>query len=462
MTKTRKPLRFAKPNHIEEAARVGLSAYHLDRLIQVDAARSKEVRENPVVYPKREDVPDLSTTEVVKLGFVGRGATAEEAEELFFRRHRRGRNRRNKGNQNNRGGQKDDNRGGSGDKGRTDSGSSSKPQGKGQSKGQSKGGNKGGNSGGGKRLPDPLVAHKIFADVLGAHLKPVDGTGNVKIIEWNAEFLNADKVAYFKELYTNVATYADFIAVEEATHDGLRAWAEATGYVALCSEENSRGQAVGALVNPKRLKIRKTAVYNSLKVMGINDLRPGFHIYLTDVVTGLNFAPIVLHLKSMRGGEVTSGKVRQLQCEKLIEAIGVGKFGGKPALGNMKVFPFFRNTVLGRDVSDHAIVYWELQTSALTKEEVTTANEDELDIPMGDMNSKLDTATDVTGTLEAANYLLVNKNSKVGTQSMGPSRLDGAFRNQPNDTAIGGGNGGDPHGPFSDDPSEAGVEINVN
>ena len=45
---------------------------------------------------------------------------------------------------------------------------------------------------------------------------------------------------------------------------------------------------------------------------------------------------------------------------------------------------------------------------------------------------------------------------------MGPSRLDGAFRNQPNDTAIGGGNGGNSNGPFSDDPSEEGVEINVN
>ncbi|MDR3614744.1 MAG: hypothetical protein P4L53_14390 [Candidatus Obscuribacterales bacterium] len=450
--KTRKPLQFAKPNHIAEAALVGLSAYHLDRLIELDAARSQEVRENQVVYPSREVVVDLSTPEIVKLGFIGRGADVEDAKE-FFHRHRRGRNRRNKGNQKNRGGQNNDNRGGSNDK---DAGgvSTNKPKGKGKSKG--------GNSGGGKRLPDPLVAHNIFSTILGAHLKPVDGTGNVKIIEWNAEFLNADKVAYFKELYTNVATFADFIAVEEATHDGLRAWAAATGYVALCSEENSRGQAVGALINPKRLKIRKTAVYNSLKVMGINDLRPGFHIFLTDVVTGLNFAPIVLHLKSMRGGEVTSGKVRQLQCEKLIEAIGVGKFGGKPALGNMKVFPFFRNTVLGRDVSDHAIVYWELQTANLTKEEVALANEDELDIPMGDMNSKLDTATDVTGTLEAANYLLVNKKSKIGTQSMGPSRLDGAFRNQPNDTAVGGGNGGDPHGPFSDDPSESGVEIDVN
>jgi hypothetical protein len=461
MTKTIRPLRFATPNHVEEAARVGLSAYHLDRLIEVDAARSLEVRANQIVYPEREVVLDLSTTEIVNLGFVGRGATPEEAEALFFRRHRQGRNRRNQGNQNNRGG--------SGDKDNSNSGSSSKPQGKSKSKGKgkskSKGKSKGGGGGGGgsgKRLPDPLVAHKIFSTILGAHLKPVDGTGNVKLLNWNAEFLNDTKVRYFKELYTNVATYGDFIGVEEATHDGLRAWGNLSGYEALCSEENSRGQAVGALVNTKRLKIRKTAVYNSLKVLGINDLRPGYRVYLTDLVSGLNFSVIVLHLKSMRGGEVTSGKVRQLQCENLIKDIGVGKFGGKPALGNMKVFPFFRNTVLGRDVSDHAIMYWELLTEALAAGSAFIDEDGELVIIIGDMNSKLDTATDVTGTLEAANYLLVNKNSKIGTQSMGPSRLDGAFRNQPNDTAIGGGNGGNPNGPFSDNPSETGVEIDVN
>jgi len=457
MTKTRKPLRFAKKKHIEEAARVGISAYHLDRLIQVEAAHSLEVRENQVVYPKREDILDLSTTDVVKLGFVGRGATPEEAEELFFRPHRRGRNRRNKSNQNNRGGQKDDNRGGSDDKGRSDSGSTSKPQGA----GKSKGGNKGGSKGGGKRLSDPLVAHKIFADILAAHIKPVDGTGNIQILNWNAEFLNPPKVAYFPELYTTVGTYGDLICVEETTHDGLRDWAALNGYLALCSEENSRGQGLGALVNPTRLKVRKVAVYNSLKVLGINDLRPGYRIYLTDVVSGLNFSVIVLHLKSMRGGEVTASKVQSLQCENLIGEIGVGKFGGKPALGNMKVFPFFKNKVL-RDVSDHAIMYWELQTAGLANGSAFIDEDGELIIIIGDMNSKLDSATAVTGTLEAANYLLVNKKSKVGTQSMGPSRLDGAFRNQPNDTAIGGGNGGDPHGPFSDDPSEAGVEINVN
>ena len=230
---------------------------------------------------------------------------------------------------------------------RPDSDSAGKSQGKsrgkqkskGKGKSKNKGGNKGG-SGGGKRLPDPSVAHKIFADVLDRHLKPVDGTGNVKLLNWNAEFLNDTKVRYFHELYTHVATFGDFIGVEEATHDGLREWGGLTGYEALCSEENSRGQAVGALVNTKRLKIRKTAVYNSLKVLGINDLRPGYRVYLTDLVSGLNFSVIVLHLKSMRGGEVSSGKVRQLQCENLVKDIGVGKFGGKPALGNMKVFPF--------------------------------------------------------------------------------------------------------------------------
>ena len=476
--KPTRPLKFAKQNHIQEAAKVGLSPYHVDRLIQVELARSKEVQDNPRIYPKRDKLAEISTEEVVKLGFVGKSASPEEAEEFFYRRNRRGRGRDrrgkngNSGNQNNQGGQRDD----SSDKPQDESGkSSSDGKGQSKSKGKSKGGSKGG--GGGKRLPDPKVAFNIFSTVLGAHLKPVDGTGNVKIIEWNAEFLNQSKAEYFEELYTDVLRYADFIAIEEATHDGLRALEKFTGYQSLCSEENSRGQAVGCLVNTKRLKVRKTAVYNSLKVMGINDLRPGFRIYLTDLVTGYEFSIVILHLKSMRGGETTSGKVRQLQCEKLIEEIGAGKANGYPALGNMLVFPFFRNTVLGRDVSDHAIMYFELKTKDLSKAPAkklvasrkkvasaksAVAEAEELIIPIGDMNSKLDTATDVTGTFESAGYLLVNKKSKVGTQSMGPSRLDGAFRNQPNDSASGGGNEGNPTGPFSDNPSEDGVEINVN
>jgi hypothetical protein len=115
--------------------------------------------------------------------------------------------------------------------------------------------------------------------------------------------------------------------VEEANAEGLGQVAKDNGYHFEISRDNSRGQAVGFLVN-NRLKVLGTQSYEEVaNVHNIPDLRPAFRIDLQDTSTGERFSAVAVHLKSMRGGPEQTAPVRTEQAAKLATALGP-KFSG--------------------------------------------------------------------------------------------------------------------------------------
>jgi hypothetical protein len=225
------------------------------------------------------------------------------------------------------------------------------------------------------------------------------------------------------------------------------------GYTAHVSAANNRQQAVGFLVH-KRLKVLKVTEYSNVaQVFGIPDLRSAFRLDLEDTTTGIKFSVVVVHLKSMRGGEPKTAPVRTKQCQELVKSLGNGNIASLPAYGNLLVFPWFKNPKLGRSLTDHALLRITLRLDKVT----CTSNG--LILIAGDWNSKLDTAHDLD-PLYQAGWLLAYKSDRTGTQIMGPSRLDGYVGTGDNDKSCGGGNGGNPHGKFSDDPTDS-PEVDV-
>jgi hypothetical protein len=232
----------------------------------------------------------------------------------------------------------------------------------------------------------------------------------------------------------------------EVSPKGIAVMGNITGYASHVSQANNRQQAVGFLVH-KRLKVLKVTEYSNVaNVFGIPDLRSAFRLDLEDTTTGIKFSVVVVHLKSMRGGEAKTDPVAIQQCKELVKSLGSGLALPLPAVGNLRVFPWFKNPKLGRSFTDHALC---LATLRLDK--VTCVSGD-LIVVAGDWNRKLD-STKALDPLYQAGWLLIYKRDKTGTQIMGPSRLDGFVGNGDNDTACGGGNNGDPHGPFSNDPT---------
>jgi hypothetical protein len=406
----KKPLLAAinlHPQHLLDANAAGLSEAELLEIMHAEREHTEATLANPIVYPPKHLHLGITDLAAQKLGFSGRGPLSTNFEGLevdgvdFFP----GQGKKNK------------------------------------SKGK-KGGNKGGGGqGGGKRLPDPKV---VFAEVSNAFASLPDAstTGGIVMLEWNMEFLDPTKAAYFDVTYNLVMRKGHILAGSEVTLKGLQAIAKSASdvhrkeknlasntpdrYVAYCGTENSRGQGVGAIIDTDRFEVTKTYEIVSVKnVFGIQDLRAAYVMKMTDKTTKKKKRFVIEHLKSMRGGPDATAKVRRKQVELTIADIGNGTPGGQARVVEIKLFDFFKNPVIGRDLSDHGISY------VVFEDDTNSTSDEELTAITGDMNSKLDSATDVTDVFEAANYWLAGKAGLVGTQQMGPSVLDGTFTDGP-------------------------------
>ncbi len=315
------------------------------------------------------------------------------------------------------------------------------------------GGNRGG-GGGGKSLSDPeMVADEVerpLKDIPFASMTDVD----LALGEQNFENLDPTKARFFKRAISAIVRRHHLMFCIEVSPDGLKQIADDNpDYTHHVSQANNRQQAVGFLVH-KRLKVLKVTEYSNVaQVFNIPDLRSALRLDLQDTVTGIKFSVVVVHLKSMRGGEAQTSKVRRQQAVELVKSLGSGLALPLPAFGNLQIFPWFKNPKLGRSLTDHALCRITLRL-----DKVTCVN-GELILIAGDWNLKLDTAKDLD-PLYAAGWLLAWKNNSTATQITGPSRLDGFVGNGDNDKSCGGGNGGDPHGLYSNDPT-ADPEVDV-
>ena len=119
--------------------------------------------------------------------------------------------------------------------------------------------------------------------------------------------------------------------------------------------------------------VHQLQVHCVASVGGVPDLRPAFCLDLQDTVSGVKFTAVVVHMKSMRGGEAQTGPIRYKQFDLLVKGLG-------------------------------------------TDAEV---------VVLGDMNCKLPGTADIKPLLNAG-YKLLNPKSTAATQSMG-SRIDGFF-----------------------------------
>ncbi len=288
-------------------------------------------------------------------------------EELDFRKGR-GRNR-GRGRNSNRGRRGNGGNGG-GNQGNPNQGGQGAQQPQGRSKTAKKG--KSGGGRGGKQLPKASDVDTVVASYLKG-LNDAGKDGNIRIGEFNAEFLDAAKANAFIKSYSAIVKKFHIIGMIEVDSSGLQPIAQAAGYTAYTSVANTRNQAVGFLVHP-RLKVLKVYSIDSVaNVGGVPDLRPAFCLDLQDTVSGVKFTAVVVHMKSMRGGEGQTGPIRYKQFDLLQKALG----------------------------TDAEVVI------------------------LGDMNCKLPGTNDIKPLLNAG-YKLLNPKSTVATQSMG-SRIDGFF-----------------------------------
>jgi hypothetical protein len=148
--------------------------------------------------------------------------------------------------------------------------------------------------------------------------------------EQNFEFLDITKAKYFMDSYKEMIPLAHIWLCAEVAQDGLQEIAAQTGYKAYVSVENNRHQAVGILLHP-RLQIvgQPNSIDEVATVQGVPDLRPAFQVNVKDTTTGAEFWGCAVHLKSMRGGPVTSGAVRHQQCAIMAKKLtGSGIVGG--------------------------------------------------------------------------------------------------------------------------------------
>lgn len=318
-----------------------VSPGHLRRIIELDKQHTEEVLASRVVYPDPSDFDEIELPTLEELGFAEKvDFDIAEIEILYGRGSRRRRRSRNR---------KKDRRN------------------------KNRNRNKGG-GGRGRKLPNPNTV-AAEAKAIMANIPDVGNTGNIVSGSWNLEFLDASKARYFLETYKIVVPKHHIIFASEVTQAGLDVIANALGWKAFASVENNRNQAVGFLVHPRLEVLGKPISYDEVAtVQGIPNLRPAFRLNLRDTATGEEFAAVVNHLKSMRGGPKVTGPVRRQQCKKIAEALGpdfVGLVGG-------------------------------------------------------DWNTHLGNTTD-TDPLTNAGFKLVCPNDRTATQSMG-SRLDGYFK----------------------------------
>jgi endonuclease/exonuclease/phosphatase family metal-dependent hydrolase len=119
-----------------------------------------------------------------------------------------------------------------------------------------------------------------------------------------------------------MSEYGHAFFLSEVDPAAIKQWASDVGFTAVTSVANTRGQAVALLIHP-RLKVLKTYTIDEIaSVQGIPDLRPALCADVEDTATGDKFTLVVVHLKSMRGGQTVTAKVRYRQCELLAQKLG--------------------------------------------------------------------------------------------------------------------------------------------
>ena len=126
------------------------------------------------------------------------------------------------------------------------------------------------------------------------HMPKAAPKGDLILGEWNMEFLDASKAKYFAETYKEVVPRHHLLFVIEADKGGLAQIAkDNAGYRSEISPANSRGQAVGFLIN-ERLKINGTKSYAEVAdINNIPDLRPAFRLDFTDTASGKDASAVV-------------------------------------------------------------------------------------------------------------------------------------------------------------------------
>jgi hypothetical protein len=177
----------------------------------------------------------------------------------------------------------------------------------------------------GDKKPRPLPDAKVVASEVGKVLKDMPlakDTGDLQIGEWNMEFLTKDKAQYFKDTYSQIVPRHHLLFVEEANEAGLKQIAQDNGYKYAVSAENSRGQAVGFLYHPRLELLKETSIDAVADVHNIPDLRPALKLDLRDAHTGEDFSAVVVHLKSMRGGPEETAPIRTQQAQILANELG--------------------------------------------------------------------------------------------------------------------------------------------
>jgi hypothetical protein len=316
-------------------------------------------------------------------------------------------------------------------------------------RGRNRGKGKGGSSGGGRTLPNPQVVLSVVQSMLasaGLTARVVPASGDVVALELNCENCDLSKAKYFTAAWKALFECADIVYLEEVNCAAVSYFASITGYLSFCSQANSRGQAVGFLVNPNRFDVigpmeEWTEV---AQVQGIQDLRPVVAIKVKDKVTGRITRRAVGHLKSMRGGARTTESVRFQQFQKIAKRMGVPVTGCKPQLGQLRILQLFKNIQIGRGLTDHAANYW------IEREPQGVQCVDGMWVFAGDCNDFLGQNTRVYDPMTQAGYLLLYPHDNTSTQSMG-GRLDGAFRDVSSGTTC----GTTATGPFADGTTDA-------
>lgn len=224
------------------------------------------------------------------------------------------------------------------------------------------------------RKPRPLPDAKVVAQEVAKitdKMPFAEKTGDLILGEWNMEFLTADKAKYFSDTYKQIVPKHHLLFVEEINGGGIKQVAKDTGYNFAMSAENSRGQAVGYLINPRLKVLRTTSIDSVANVYNIPDLRPAFRIDVLDTATGKELSAVVVHLKSMRGGPEQTAPVRMKQAQILATELG----------------PNFKGVIAG------------------------------------DWNTFLDRTSELA-PLQKAGFQILNPQDKSSTQAMG-GRLDG-------------------------------------
>lgn len=186
-------------------------------------------------------------------------------------------------------------------------------------------------------LIDPELVHSVVSRLVAeSGLQPAGMTGPVKRAGQNFEMLTSEKASWFSKSYRQIIPLAHIWMCTEVSREGLERIAQETGYQFFCSQENSRGQGVGALIHKRFKVVRWYTIDEVANVRGVADLRPVLVVLLED--TSPDCPPeqktiwcAVHHAKSMRGGVERSGAICYRQNEIIVEHLGhmgPGAIGG--------------------------------------------------------------------------------------------------------------------------------------